>query len=1185
MRIKKIEVAGFKSFSDKIEIDFPPGVTAIVGPNGCGKSNVVDAIRWALGEQSAKQLRGKSMEDVIFNGSESKKPLGMAEVTLTFSAENGHPHPAYPGFTEISVSRRLFRSGESEYYINKVPCRLKDIIDLFMGTGIGHRAYSIVEQGKIDFVINAKPEERRILIEEAAGITKYKDRKNAALRKMEATQQNLLRLQDVIGEIRRQLNSLNRQAKKAERYKEYREELRSLELGQLRQKYLSWHGQRQEAQLILERNQDEESKINAEITVQEATLEKIKLSLLEAEQEIAAQQRDLMANEKALKDWETTIELAWQEEENLQKQAARAQEEINKLQQQQEESAQEVETLEAESRSLAEKMAISAEFLREREAILQEKKIKYSELEKKIQVTKNSLIELLTQLAHFKNHLLELEKRREEASWRHQKTIRQQEEAQRKLVEMESLLAQISQDLSDQKNRRLQLEELRNQKILEINHGQEVLRERQQYLAGKKERLHRESSRLHSLIELQRNFEGYQEGVRAILLKKQAEKFISNGILGLVEDIIETEPRYENLVEVVLNERLQNFIVANHQESLKAIEYLKNNNSGRCTFIPLQLKPKPYPSPTVLPEEGIIPILDLVRVKEEFAPLIRYLLEDIWVVPNLAKALELWNRDSLWKILVTYEGEILYPSGIITGGPKEQKQTGTFHRKREIRELTRSTESLTQEIDQLEKDLEDLKKKAKDEQEALGEIERLLHQQELEMVKQSKELDQYQIEKARLRQEIEVLQLEEKQLAEEIENYQEEMRATERELREGEIRKKDKEEEIRKVEHEWQILRAEIEQVNNEVTGAKVALVAQQEKKHNLDQNLGRLKNTRQEIHSLLQGKKDEIAECLSKQEAARERRKRAEAAGRDTLSNLQKIRALVEKRQEDLTSAKERLGEEENRWKEKRQELQTLRDKKNDLSMQLMEIDLQIKHLLLTAEEKFKVDLNSLPPLAEGEDYFAPHIETRMQELKSLMEAMGEVNLLAIQEFGESKARLDFLTEQEADLKHSLESLNQAIKKINRTSRQRFAETFQKVNEKFKEIFTTLFRGGRAELVLVDETNLLETGVEIIAQPPGKRLQSISLLSGGEKALTAIALIFALFLINPSPFCLLDEVDSPLDDANIGRFNKLIKDLASQFQIILVTHNKRTMELADTLYGVTMEEAGVSKLVSVKLN
>ncbi len=1185
MRIKKVEVAGFKSFSEKIEIGFPPGVTAIVGPNGCGKSNVVDAIRWALGEQSAKQLRGKSMEDVIFNGSESKKPLGMAEVTLTFSSENGHPHPTYPGFTEISISRRLFRSGESEYYINKVPCRLKDIVDLFLGTGIGHRAYSIVEQGKIDFVINAKPEERRILIEEAAGITKYKDRKNAALRKMEATQQNLLRLQDVIGEIRRQLNSLNRQAKKAERYKEYREEMRSLELGQMRQKYHSLQAQREEAQSILENHQDEESQINAQIAGQEANLEKIKLSLLEGEQELAAYQRDLVAKEKALKDWETTIELALQEEGNLQKQVVKAREEISKLQQQREESQRELAILEDESIKVAQKLTHSAEFLKEQEKILQAKKVNYAELEKRILQAKNSLIEHLTHLAHLKNRQLELQKRGEETSWRRQKISRHKEEAQVKVQEMENLLSQIGHDLQNQENRRDQLEDLKKQKIGENTQLQETMKEKQRYLEDKKERLHRESSRLHSLLELQKNFEGYQEGVRAILLKKRAEEFVSNGILGLVEDIIETEPPYENLVEAVLSERLQNFIVANHQESMKAIEYLKTNNSGRCTFIPLQLKPKPFPSAAVFPEEGVIPLLNLVRVKEEFAPLIRYLLEDIWVVPNLAKALELWQRDSLWKILVTYEGEILYPSGIITGGPKEQKQAGTFHRKREIRELTAKVENLTKEIDQLEKDLEELQKKGKSEQEALAELEHLLHQQELEMVKRSKELDQYQIEKARLSKEIEVLELEEKQLAEEGASYQEEMRIIEITLREGEVKKIDKEEEIRNAEQAFQILKGEIEQINNKVTEAKVTLGAHQEKKNNLDQNLGRIKNTLQEIQKLLEQTQGEITEGECKQGTAKERRKLAEKEVHNILSNLQKIRSMVEERQEVLTSTRQRLEAEENLWKEKRQELQALREKKNGISLKLMEVDLEIKHLLFTAEEKFRMDLKSLPPLEAGEDYFAPQVEARMQELKSLMEAMGEVNLLAIQEFAENKARLDFLMEQEADLKNSLESLNQAIKKINRTSRQRFADTFQKVNEKFKELFTSLFGGGRAELVLVDENNLLETGVEIIAQPPGKRLQSISLLSGGEKALTAIALIFALFLINPSPFCLLDEVDSPLDDANIGRFNKLIKDLAQQYQIILVTHNKRTMELADTLYGVTMEEAGVSKLVSVRLN
>lgn len=1185
MRIKKIEVLGFKSFSDKVEIGFPPGVTAIVGPNGCGKSNVVDAIRWVLGEQSAKQLRGKTMEDVIFNGSENKKPLGMAEVTLTFSSENGRPHPAYPDLTEISVSRRLFRSGESEYYINKVPCRLKDIIDLFMGTGIGHRAYSIVEQGKIDFIINAKPEERRLLIEEAAGITKYKDRKNAAQRKMEATQQNLLRLQDVIGEIKRQLNSLNRQAKKAERYKEYREEMRSLELGQMRQTYLNLKAQHQEMQSALEENQHREAKINSEIAAKETALEEIKLSLLEKEERLAAHQRDLTELEKALKDRESMIELALQEEDNLRKQIGRAQEEINRLESQKEAGEKEIISLEEENQKYAAKISLAANFLKEKEALLLENKTKNEEMEKRIQQAKNKLIDLLTQLSHLKNFLGDRQRRKEEAFWRQQKILRQIEEGEKKVREMEKFLSLKFQELEGQRITQSELEAKRNQKILESAQIKDSLKELQKSLEEKKERFQAQSSRLNSLLELQKNFEGYQEGVRAILLKRQAQEIASNGILGLVEDIIETEPPYESLIEAVLSERLQNFIVLNHQESLKAIEYLKSHNSGRCTFIPLQLKPKPFPSQAKIPEAGVVPLLNLVKVKEEFAPLINYLLEDIWVVPNLTQALELWNRNSLWKILVTYEGEILYPSGIITGGPKEQKSSGTFHRKREIKELTQSTQKLSQEIKQLEEEQEQLLNREREVEAALQELNFLLHQQELEMVKQTKELDQYQGEGRRLKREIEILKQEEEQMVEEIAQYQEEIKQTEAKLKAGEIEKKEQEEEIKSAEQELGILRSAIEQISSEVTEAKVALAAQQEKKSSLDQNWQRLKNALQEIQVLLKQKQEEIGECINRLEAAQGRRKRAENEVQDILNNLQKLQAGAEEEKEALCAEREKLAEAERQWKEKRQELQALREKKNELSMKLMEIELHMKHLSLSAEEKFRIDLNSLPPGEEGRDYFAPEIEARLQELRSLLEAMGEVNLLAIQEYEENKARLDFLTEQEADLKRSLESLNQAIRKINRTSRQRFAETFQKVNEKFKEIFATLFNGGRAELVLVDETNLLETGVEIIAQPPGKRLQNISLLSGGEKALTAIALIFSLFLINPSPFCLLDEVDSPLDDANIGRFNKLIKDLAQKYQIILVTHNKRTMELADTLYGVTMEESGVSKLVSVRMN
>jgi len=1185
MKIKKIEVCGFKSFSEKLEIGFPPGVTAIVGPNGCGKSNVVDAIRWALGEQSPKQLRGKAMEDVIFNGSESKKPLGMAEVILTFSNENGHPIADYLDFTEISVSRRLFRSGESEYYINKVPCRLKDITDLFLGTGVGHRAYSIVEQGKMDFVLNAKPEERRILIEEAAGVTKYKDRKAAALRKMEATQQNLLRLTDVIGEIKRQINSLNRQAKKAERYKGYREEMRALELGQAAQNCRNLQSQRQEIQSGLQQTQDLEVKATAEIKEVEASLERIKVNLLDMERDLSIHQERLSENEGAIKDRERQIELSSRERENLQKQASRAEEEIKKLCEQQEAAEKETLGYEEILRGYEEKIAHYAGFLSGKEKILFAKKNRHTEAEQVLSREKNSLVDLLTHQAHLKNLLNDLARRSEEISYRQGKIVRERKEAEIKVEEIRAFIARQSQQLDGNRNARSQTEEERNRKISYNKELHSVLADLQESLARSRERLNRESSRLNSLLELKRNFEGYQEGVRAILRKRQAQGTVQNGIYGLVEDIVETEPKYECVVESILGERLQHFIVQDHQETLKAIEYLKAQGSGRSSFIPMQVKQNPLSSLPASLSEGVVPLLDLVKVKEEFVHLASYLFGDVWIVSDLRQAIDLWNRDSIWKTLVTLDGEVLHPSGVVTGGSKEQIGSGTFQRKREIRDLTQSVEKLRQQVQEQEGNQEQIFSSLKELETAIEELTQALHGQELTIVSETKELDQFQVERKRFGQKIETLLLEENQLADELVEFQGQARTTEAALKDAALKKNEKEAILSSQELDLQDLKAEIEGLLAEVTDAKVSLVALQEKKQSLDQNLERSRRTFQETGSLLAKRREEVEESISLMAAAEEQRRLAEAEILRLLGQHQELQTHLESKKEALLLEREKLGKEEERWKERRDAFQSLREEKNTLSIKLMEIDLNLKHILAGIEDKHRLTPEALLARADETDYFSPEVEARLGELKGMIESMGEVNLLAIQEYEEAKTRLEFLTEQEADLVQSLDALDQAIKKINRTSRKRFAETFEAVNQKFQEIFTALFNGGRAELVLSDDSNLLETGVDIIVQPQGKKLQNINLLSGGEKALTAVALIVSLFLINPSPFCLMDEVDAPLDDANIGRFNKMIKDMAQKYQVVLVTHNKRTMELADTLYGVTMEESGTSKLVSVKLN
>jgi len=1185
MKIRKIEVCGFKSFSDKLEMEFPSGVTAVVGPNGCGKSNLVDAIRWALGEQSPKQLRGKAMEDIIFNGSDSRKPLGMAEVILTFSNENEHPLADYLGFTEISVGRRLFRSGESEYYINKVPCRLKDITDLFLGTGAGHRAYSIVEQGKMDFVLNAKPEERRILIEEAAGITKYKDRKAAALRKMEATQQNLLRLSDVIGEIKRQMNSLNRQAKKAERYKAYRQEMRALELGQAAQTCYTLESQRREMQSSMGELQDLEFKATAEIKEAEASGERIKVNLLDLERDLTLHQEQLIQKEGAIKNRETQIELHCRERENLQKQAFRAEEEIGKISQQKEEAEKEIQGYEEVLRDLNWRIDRDTEFLVGRENILLEKKAQHGAAEQALSQEKNEMVDLLTHLAHLRNLLLDLKRRSEELSRRRGKVIKEREETEHKVEEVRAFITHHSLQLDSHRNTRRHLEEEREHKFAQSKEVRSSLTNLQESLAKVRERLHQGNSRLNSLLELQRNFEGYQEGVRAILLNRQTQESLRNGIYGLVEDIIETEPRYECLVESVLGEKLQHIIVQNHQESLRAIDFLKVHGSGRSTFIPLHLKQNPTLSPTPSLHERVTPLLEVIKVKEEFAHLANYLFGDVWIVSDLDQALELWNHDSVWKTLVTLDGEVLHPSGVITGGCKEHIGSGTFHRKREIRDLTQSNEGLRQQVTLLERTQEQLLASLRSLETSIEDLTQTLHQADLQIVSETKELDQYQAELKRGMLKSETLQFEESQLAGELAEVQQQIGENEARLQASEVQKTEKEGALGRREEDLQSLKAQIEGLVAEVTEARVRLVSLQEKRHSIEKNVERARRVSQETDSRLSQHRAEIEENLRLIDAVEERKRLAEAELRQLLSEHQNLQSHLEGKKEALILEREKLEKEEGRWKQRRESLQALYEQKNALSMKLMELDLNLKHLLSNVEEKHRISPEALRARVDERDYFSSEVEARLSELRSLMDSMGEVNLLAIQEYEEAKARLEFLTEQEADLVKSLEALDQAIKKINRTSRRRFAKTFAAVNQKFGEIFASLFNGGRAELILVDESNLLETGVDIIVQPPGKKLQNISLLSGGEKALTAVALVFSLFLINPSPFCLLDEVDAPLDDANIGRFNKMIQQLAEKYQIILVTHNKRTMEIAETLYGVTMEEPGISKLVSVRLN
>ncbi|HSR10827.1 MAG TPA: chromosome segregation protein SMC, partial [Thermodesulfobacteriota bacterium] len=818
-----------------------------------------------------------------------------------------------------------------------------------------------------------------------------------------------------------------------------------------------------------------------------------------------------------------------------------------------------------------------------KEKIFSEKKSELSEHESGLSRAKNSLVDLLTHLAQVRNQILALNRRSEELSRRTARIVQEREEAQRRSEELHGSLVQRALKLTDRRQGRARIEEEKDRKAAQLEELQASLETLRGELSQKRERLNMESSRLNSLLELQKNFEGYQEGVRAILMKRQAHG--PNGICGLVEDIIETEPKYEGVVESVLGEKLQHVIVQNHEESMKAIEYLKANGSGRSSFIPLRIKENPLFSSGLAPDGKVTPLLDVIRVKEEFSQLAHHLFGDVWIVPDLRDAIDLWNKDSIWKTLVTLDGEVLHPSGVVTGGSRDQIASGTFHRKREIRDLSKSTADLRAEIASLEASQETLAGEIRQFESAIEALTRSLHQEELSIVSEAKELDQGETEGRRIRQQIETLQFEEAQLADEGREAKEQLQANESLLREGEARKAALEESLGELEQALQRMKDDLEGLRVEVTEAKLRLVSLQERKESLDRSLEKTRQGLKENESLLARRRQEVQEWFAQMQEAEEHRGAAERDLQTLLAEHQDLQARLAEKKEGLLGERGKLDESEALSRERRENLRASQEQKSALSLKLMETDLNLKHLLSGVEEKHRIPAETFLAQTPERDYFAAEVEARLAELKSLIDAMGEVNLLAIREYEECKVRLDFLTEQEADLVQSLEALDQAIKKINRTSRKRFTATFEAVNQKFKEIFTQLFGGGRAELVLTDESNVLETGVDIVAQPPGKKIQGISLYSGGEKALTSVALIFSLFLINPSPFCMMDEVDAPLDDANIGRFNGMIHDLSRKYQFILVTHNKRTMEIAHTLYGITMEEPGCSRLVSVKLN
>jgi chromosome segregation protein len=1210
MQIKRVDLLGFKSFSDKASLDFRQRITCVVGPNGCGKSNIVDALRWTMGEQSARHLRGKSMEDVIFNGSDSRGPSGMAEASITFENDGLVPIE-YLDYSEITVTRRLHRDGTSEYLINRVPVRLRDVTNLFLGTGVGTKAYSIIEQGRIGLIVSARPEERRHFIDEAAGITKYQRRKVAAERKMEATEQNLLRVRDVLDEMGKRLGSLRRQAKKAERYKEYRAEMREIELWSSTHRLLEIIAEEKLHGGALIELEDSKEEAQLELRRREVDVEAARLSALEEERKVSALQEELYALDNRVKLDETNIQFHGKEADELEQRARDARVEMDELGRQLAEADVQIASTREEHARWERGIAARRTLLAEREALHARQRAEGAEVHRALEEERRGVAEAERRVAQTEAMLRALSERERELEERAARTREEAERVAGRIEELRASAGEMGDSLGGLRENLAEIARRRDEARAKLEgHGEEARRGEAEIDVLRTE-LHRRRSRLASLKEIQERYEGFSRGTRAVMQKLDGEAR-ERGVLGLVADMLEAPAAFETALEAVLGQRLGTIIVENDRVGLEAIEFLKTSAEGRSSFINrwsrrgslLERAPvgtvwadgkmtvgsaaggragEPR-GPAAVTGSGVKgPILRLVGYNRDLRAVAESLLGDVVVVDTLENALAVWEQVE-GETLVTLDGEILGPDGSLTGGSQEAELGGVLRAKREIKELgeiiadleVRFQESLDAHVA--------LKAEMAALDQTVEQLTREGHQADKDLLAREKDLGRVESESAALVRRSRELEAEIASAGEQRERI-----AGERtRLLEGADRAA---RDVRLCGDIAELLvlaeaRAAglIEGASAAVTDTRVELAEEEAGFRAAEERLARLEELRKdrqdriarlesirveglarttELRAHVEELQVELRELVTKQARLKDRlaegratyEERLTAAG-EIEARLKEVRALVESLGADLTRAQVRVSE---------------------LAMAKGHLEDQIWERHRERLSRVAGDYHLRPPVTEKE------LE-RLSQLRQIIERMGEINLTAIEEFGELDARHSFLTKHKEDLESALGQLQRAIQKINRTSRKRFQETFDLVNAKFQEVFPRLFRGGRAKLVLTDEENLLESGVEIVAQPPGKRLQSIELLSGGEKALTAVSLIFSMFLVKPTPFCLLDEVDAPLDEANVVRFNEMVREMSDNSQFIIITHNRRTMEIGDRLYGVTMEDPGISKLVSVNL-
>lgn len=1178
MFLKRLDIVGFKSFAERVTVDFVKGVTAVVGPNGSGKSNITDGIRWVLGEQSAKSLRGAKMEDIIFAGSDSRKGLNVAEVTLTLDNDDSFLPIDYH---EVSVTRRVYRSGESEFFINKQSCRLKDIVDLFMDSGLGKEAFSIISQGKVEEILSSKSEERRTIFEEAAGVLKYKSRKKKAEYKLAETQENLNRVQDILHELEGQVEPLKIQASIAKDYLEKKEELEKIEVALTVFEVEELHGKYEALSKSVEEGKDRELKLAATMQKREADVERMKEHLSALDDSIDDLQQVLLLTSEELEKLEGRKEVLKERKKNAHQNKAQLERTIEELtvkisqlshEKQEQENlltsyTNELEKIKSE---LSEKQKLASTYDQNLDESIEELKSEYFDLLNEQASSRNEINYLEEQLS-------QQERKNTRLLDSNQRYVTERQEILEKKMKIEANYSLIEKQLSDQiksfRDTTVKLENLKNS-----------YQKKETALYQAYQLLQQTRSRKEVLESMQEDYAGFFQGVKEILKAKDE----LGGIHGAVAELITTDKEYETAIEIALSSSMQHVVVQDESAARKAIQFLKQHSFGRATFLPL----------SVIKERSInhhdLALIEnhpafvglaknLVKYQAQFQSIIGNLLGTVIVTSDLKGANDIAKLMNYRYRLVTLQGDVVNPGGSMTGGAVKQKNNSLLSRQRELEQIVEKLSVMEQKTEELEKDVKSSKESIQQ------------HEKTLEELRSKGE--NLRLEEQKIRGNIREIELNEKNVNDHLKLYDSEREAFESEKTRMIGRKDELQVKLKEISTSLEKLDKEIEELSvkkttqqtskdelqNQLIELKVVHASKQQVYENQKEKVERIKLDLQESEQKHKDASEDYSLLSNEMSSSSSGEEKLDEAANKKLQDKNKTVELIASRREERLQLQEKLEHEERELKELKRQDKQLQDILKDEEVKLNRLDVELDNRLNHLREEYFLTFEG------AKEKYSLEIEVddarkRVKLIKLAIDELGTVNLGAIDEYERVSERFTFLTEQRDDLLEAKDTLYQVIDEMDIEMKRRFEQTFNAIRSHFESVFQALFGGGRAELKLTDPNDLLNTGVDIVAQPPGKKLQNLGLLSGGERALTAIALLFSILKVRPVPFCVLDEVEAALDEANVHRFAQYLKKFSHETQFIVITHRKGTMEEADVLYGVTMQESGVSKLVSVRL-